>query len=126
VFWVPPTARWNFLKDNAKKPEIGKMIDDAMLAIEKENQSLKGVLPKNYARPELDKTRLGEIIDLISTIGLGDSENKGKDILAGYMKYFIGRFAGAEGKGGGEFYTPQCVVKFFVEMLGAIQRQQSV
>jgi len=117
VFWVPKEARWEYLKDNARKSEIGKMIDDAMVAIEKENPGLKGVLPKNYARPELDKVRLGEIIDLFSSIGLGDKESKKKDILGRIYEYFIGRFASAEGKGGGEFFTPRCIVKLLVEMI---------
>lgn len=117
VFWVPKEARWDYLKINAKKPEIGKLVDEAMIAIEKDNQSLKGVLPKNYARPDLDKVRLGELIDLISTIGLGDKESRSKDILGRVYEYFLGRFASAEGKGGGEFFTPQSVVKLLVEML---------
>lgn len=117
VFWVPPTARWEYLKANARKPEIGKMIDDAMIAIEKDNASLKGVLSKNYARPDLDKVRLGELIDMISTIGLGDRESRSKDVLGRVYEYFLGRFAGAEGKGGGEFFTPQSVVKLLVGML---------
>lgn len=117
VFWVPREARWDYLKANAKKPEIGKMIDDAMIAIEKDNPSLKGVLSKNYARPDLDKVRLGELIDLMSTIGLGDKESRSKDVLGRVYEYFLGRFAGAEGKGGGEFFTPQSVVKLLVEML---------
>ena len=117
VFWVPKDARWNFLKANAKKPEIGKMIDDAMIAIEKDNASLKGVLSKNYARPELDKVRLGELIDLVSTIGLGDKESRDKDVLGRVYEYFLGRFASSEGKGGGEFFTPTCIVKLLVEML---------
>ncbi len=117
VFWVPKEARWDYLKANAKKPEIGKMIDDAMIAIEKDNPSLKGVLAKNYARPDLDKVRLGELIDLMSTIGLGDKESRSKDVLGRVYEYFLGRFAGAEGKGGGEFFTPQSVVKLLVEML---------
>lgn len=117
VFWVPKEARWEFLKANAKKPEIGKMVDDAMIAIEKDNPSLKGVLSKNYARPDLDKVRLGELIDLVSTIGLGDKESRSKDVLGRVYEYFLGRFASAEGKGGGEFFTPQSVVKLLVEML---------
>lgn len=117
VFWVPKEARWDYLKINAKKPEIGKLVDEAMIAIEKDNKSLKGVLPKNYARPDLDKVRLGELIDLISTIGLGDKESRSKDILGRVYEYFLGRFASAEGKGGGEFFTPQSVVKLLVEML---------
>lgn len=117
VFWVPKDARWSFLQANAKKPEIGKLLDEAMVAIEKENPSLKGVLTKNYARPELDKTRLGELIDLIGNIGLGDKASRGKDVLGRVYEYFLGRFASAEGKGGGEYFTPQCVVKLLVEML---------
>lgn len=117
VFWVPQEARWEYLKVNAKKPEIGKMVDDAMIAIEKDNSSLKGVLPKNYARPDLDKVRLGELIDLVSTIGLGDKESRGKDVLGRVYEYFLGRFASAEGKGGGEFFTPQSVVKLLVEVI---------
>lgn len=117
VFWVPANARWGFLQSNAKKPEIGTLIDDAMIAIEKDNSSLRGVLNKNYARPDLDKTRLGELIDLISNIELIDKENKSKDILGRIYEYFLGRFADAEGKGGGEFFTPQCVVKTLVSMI---------
>jgi len=117
IFWVPTEARWSYLKENAKKPEIGKFIDDAMVAIEKENVSLKGVLPKDYARPSLNKERLGEIIDLMSSIGLGDKESKSKDILGRVYEYFIGRFASAEGKGGGEFFTPVSVVNLLVNMI---------
>jgi len=117
VFWVPEIARWDYLKQNAKKPEIGKIVDDAMIAIEKENPSLKGVLPKRYARPDLNKQRLGEIIDIFSSLGLGDKESKSKDLLGRVYEYFIGRFASAEGKGGGEFYTPASVVKLLVQMI---------
>ncbi|MGK9476347.1 type I restriction-modification system subunit M [Melioribacter sp. OK-6-Me] len=117
VFWVPKKARWEYLLENAKKTEIGRIIDDAMDAIEKENNSLKGVLPKIYARPALNKQRLGELIDLIGTIGLGDRENKSKDILGRVYEYFLGQFADAEGKKGGQFYTPQSIVKLLVEML---------
>lgn len=117
IFWVPEIARFEYLKQNAKKPEIGKIVDDAMIAIEKENHSLKGVLPKSYARPELNKQRLGEIIDIFSSLGLGDSQAKSKDILGRVYEYFIGRFASAEGKGGGEFYTPASVVKLLVAMI---------
>jgi len=117
VFWVTPEARWGYLQDNAKRAEIGRLIDDAMLAIEKENPRLKGVLPKNYARPDLDKARLGELIDLISTIGIGDEVSRKKDVLGRVYEYFISRFASAEGKGGGEFYTPAHVVRLLVEML---------
>jgi len=117
VFWVPKVARWPHLQAAAKQPTIGKAIDDAMVAIEKENPSLKGVLPKDYARPSLDKHRLGELIDLIGTIGLGDRASRSKDVLGRVYEYFLGRFASAEGKGGGEFYTAQSVVKLLVEMI---------
>lgn len=117
VFWVPKEARWPYLQANAKQPTIGKLIDDAMDAIERDNPSLKGVLPKDYARPTLDKQRLGELIDLIGTIGLGDTESRFKDILGRVYEYFLGKFASAEGKKGGEFYTPRCVVRLLVEMI---------
>ncbi len=95
----------------------GKLVDNAMVAIERDNPSLKGVLPKDYARPALDKQRLGELIDLISTIGLGDAESRSKDILGRVYEYFLGKFASAEGKKGGQFYTPRCIVRLLVEML---------
>src|SRR5579862_7316217 len=117
VFWVPKVARWPHLQDSAKQPAIGKLIDDAMVEIEKANPSLKGVLSKDYNRPSLDKHRLGELIDLIGTIGLGDAENRSKDVLGRVYEYFLGEFASAEGKKGGEFYTPRCVVKLLVEMI---------
>jgi type I restriction enzyme M protein len=117
IFWVPKVARWLHLQDHAKQPTIGKLIDDAMSAIEKENPTLKGVLLKDYARESLDKHRLGELIDLIGTIGLGDKESRSKDILGRVYEYFLGQFASAEGKKGGEFYTPRCVVKLLVEMI---------
>ena len=117
VFWVPGKARWSYLQKNAKQPEIGKIIDDAMELIEKENPSLKGVLPKDYARPTLDKRRVGELIDLIGTIGLGDYESRSKDILGRVYEYFLGEFASAEGKKGGQFYTPKSIVKVLVEMI---------
>lgn len=117
AFWVPKEARWEYLQKNAKKSEIGKLIDDAMDEIEKDNPSLKSVLPKNYARPALDKQRLGEMIDLIGTIGLGDKESRAKDILGRVYEYFLGQFADAEGKKGGQFYTPRSIVKILVEML---------
>lgn len=115
IFWVPKEARWGYLKDNAKDPKIGQIIDDAMILIEKENPTLKGVLDKRYARPELDKRRLGELIDLISTIRL--HKNGEKDLLGRVYEYFLGQFASSEGKGGGEFYTPTSVVKTLVEMI---------
>ena len=117
VFWVPKEARWSHLQANAKLPTIGTLIDDAMRAIEKDNESLKGVLPKDYARPALNKVMLGELIDLISGIALGEEGDRSKDILGRVYEYFLGQFAGAEGKRGGEFYTPRSVVRVLVEML---------
>jgi len=117
IFWVPKEARWSKLKSEAKQPTIGKVIDDAMLAIERDNPSLKGVLPKDYAHPRLDKQRLGQLIDLVGNIGLGDRENRSKDILGRVYEYFLSQFASAEGKKGGQFYTPRCVVRVLVEML---------
>ena len=117
VFWVPKTARWPYLQERAKRPEIGKLIDDAMAAIEKENPILRGVLPKDYARPSLDKQKLGELIDLVGGIGLGDRESRSKDVLGRVYEYFLSKFASAEGKKGGEFYTPRCVVRLLVEMI---------
>jgi len=117
VFWVPPAARWTYLQNSAKQATIGKIVDDAMVAIERDNTRLKGVLPKDYARPGLDKHRLGELIDLIGTIGMGDKASRSKDILGRVYEYFLGQFASAEGKKGGQFYTPQSVVRLLVEML---------
>ncbi len=117
VFWVPKEARWSHLQANAKQPSIGTLIDDAMRAIEKDNESLKGVLPKDYARPALNKVMLGELIDLISGIALNEEGDRSKDILGRVYEYFLGQFAGAEGKRGGEFYTPRSVVRVLVEML---------
>jgi type I restriction enzyme M protein len=154
VFWVPPGARWTYLQNSAKQPEIGKIVDDAMVAIERDNPRLKGVLPKEYARPALDKHRLGELIDLIGTIefiarvdsppgsarasraevgapaelslaaetpaqpyGSKNNSHCSKDILGRVYEYFLGMFASAEGKKGGQFYTPQSVVRLLVEML---------
>ena len=117
VFWVPKEARWPFLQGKAKQPEIGKFLDDGMVAIERDNPVLKNILPKYFARPTLDKTRLGELIDLISGIGLGTKEQKAKDVLGRVYEYFLSQFASAEGKKGGEFYTPQSVVRVLVSML---------
>ncbi len=117
VFWVPKEARWPHLQANAKQPTIGKLVDDAMVALERDNSRLKGVLPKDYARPALDKHRLGELIDLVGKIGLGDKENRAKDILGRVYEYFLTMFASAEGKNGGQFYTPSCVVRLLVGML---------
>ena len=117
VFWVPKAARWSRLQARAKQPSIGKDIDDAMLAIEASNASLKGVLPKDYARPALNKVMLGELIDLVSGIGMAEEADRSRDILGRVYEYFLGGFAGAEGKRGGEFYTPRSVVRLLVEML---------
>nr|NLR85750.1 SAM-dependent DNA methyltransferase [Rhizobium sp. P28RR-XV] len=117
VFWVPPTARWSHLQANAKQPSIGKMIDEAMIAIEKDNENLKGVLPKDYARPALNAVMVGELIDLISGIALGQEKGEARDVLGRVYEYFLGQFAGSEGKRGGEFYTPRSVVRVMVEMI---------
>jgi type I restriction enzyme M protein len=122
VFWVPQDARWSHLQANAKQPAIGKIVDDAMVAIERDNPRLKGVLPKDYARPGLDKHRLGELIDLIGTITLtaaseGEKTHRSVDLLGRVYEYFLTRFASAEGKNGGQFYTPSCIVRLLVGML---------
>lgn len=117
IFWVPKQARWSHLEANAPQPTIGKLIDDAMAAIEAENPTLKGVLPKDYNRPALDKVMLGELINLISGIALGVEGAKARDLLGRVYEYFLGGFAGSEGKRGGEFYTPRSVVRVLVEML---------
>ncbi len=117
IFWVPQEARWDYLQGHGKDPRIGQLVDAAMTAIERENPPLKGVLPKDFGRQALDKTRLGELIDLIGTIGLGDEDSRRKDILGRVYEYFLGKFASAEGKNGGQFYTPQCIVKLLVEMI---------
>lgn len=117
IFWVPKLARWSHLKANATHPTIGKLIDNAMAAIETENPPLKGVLPKDYNRPALDKLMLGELINLISGIALGMEDAKARDLLGRVYEYFLGGFAGSEGKRGGEFYTPRSVVRVMVEML---------
>jgi type I restriction enzyme M protein len=117
VFFVPQNARWNFLQSKAKQPEIGKFVDDAMDTIEKENPSLKGVLPKVFARQNLDPTSLGELIDLVGNIALGDAKARSADVLGHVFEYFLGEFALAEGKKGGQFYTPRSVVELLVEML---------
>lgn len=117
TFWVPKDARWSLLKANAKQPTIGQMVDEAMTAIERDNPSLKGVLPKDYARPGLDKTRLGQLVDMVSNIAVGDRASRSKDVLGRTYEYFLSQFASAEGKKGGEFYTPQCIVRLLVQML---------
>ncbi len=117
VFWVPKEARWSHLQGKAKQPTVGKLIDDAMLAIEGNNPSLKGVLPKDYNRPALNKVMVGELIDLVGGVAMHEEGAKAKDILGRVYEYFLGGFAGAEGKRGGEFYTPRSVVRVLVEML---------
>jgi type I restriction enzyme M protein len=117
IFWVPKEARWSHLQAGTRQGSIGFLIDDAMRAIEKDNESLKGVLPKDYARPALNKVMLGELIDLISGIALNKGNDKSRDVLGRVYEYFLGQFAGAEGKRGGEFYTPRSVVRTLVEML---------
>ncbi len=117
VFYVPQKARWSYLKVNAKKPEIGKILDEAMELIEKENPSLKGVLPKVYARGNLDPISLGGLIDLFSNVAFDEAKEKSADILGHVFEYFLGQFALAEGKKGGQFYTPRSVVELLVEML---------
>ena len=117
VFFVPPSARWSFLRSHAKQPTIGKTVDEAMDAIERENASLRDVLPKVFARGNLDPTSLGGLIDLISNIALGDAKARSADILGHVFEYFLGEFALAEGKKGGQFYTPRSVVELLVEML---------
>jgi type I restriction enzyme M protein len=117
IFWVPPEARWAHLKAQARQPTIGRIVDDAMAGIERDNPALKGVLPKDYARPALDKTRLGQLIDLVSNIKVGDEASRAKDVLGRVYEYFLSQFASAEGKKGGEFYTPRCVVKLLVEVI---------
>lgn len=116
IFWVPKEARWTYINENSKKPEIGQIIDKAMIAIEKENESLKGVLPKDFSRPGLDKSKLGGIIDIF-TFKVGDKESKKQDVLGRVYEYFIAKFASAEGKNAGEFYTPSSIVKLLVEMI---------
>ena len=117
VFFVPPVARWSYLHSRAKLPSVGKDIDNAMESIEKENPTLKGILPKVFARPNLDKTALGGLIDLIGNIALGDAASKSKDLLGRVYEYFLGEFANAEGKKGGQFYTPKSIVGLMVEMI---------
>jgi len=117
IFWVPQQARWSYLQAQAKSPRIGILIDEAMEAIERENPRLKGVLPRRYGREELDKRRLGELVDLLGGIGLGDAVSRSQDILGRVYEYFLGQFANAEGKKGGEFYTPQSIVQLLVAML---------
>jgi type I restriction enzyme M protein len=122
VFCVPADARWSYVQSNAKQPTIGKRVDDAMVALERDNPRLEGALPKDYARSGLDKHRLVELIDVIATIELtaaseGEKTHRSVDLLCRVYEYFLTRFASAEGKNGGQFYTPSCVVRCLVEML---------
>lgn len=117
IFWVPENSRWNYIAERSKQPEIGNIIDEALDNIEKENETLRGVLPKNYSRPELDKRILGEIVDLFTNINIGGTIEKEKDVLGRVYEYFLGKFAANEGKSGGEFYTPRSIVKLMVDMI---------
>lgn len=117
VFFVPAKARWSHLQSRAKQPEIGKYVDQAMDAIEKNNPSLKGVLPKVFARANLDPSNLGSLIDLVSNIALSDAKARSADVLGHVYEYFLGEFALAEGKQGGQFYTPKSIVQLLVQML---------
>lgn len=117
VFWVPLEARWANLKNQARQSTIGRLVDDAMEAVERDNPSIKGVLPRDYARTALDKQRLGQLIDLVSNIRVGDEESRSKDVIGRVYEYFLSQFASAEGKKGGEFYTPRCIVRLLVEMI---------
>ena len=121
VFWVPPEARWPHLQAQARQPTIGELVDAAMAGIERDNPALKGVLPKDYARPALDKQRLGQLLDLVSNIMVGDEDSRSRDVLGRVYEYFLSEFADAEGKKGGEFYTPRCVVRLLVEMIEPYQ-----
>lgn len=117
IFWVPPEARWSQIQAQAKRAEIAKLIDDALYAIERDNPKLKGKLPRDYARRGIPPHRMGELIDMISGIGLGDAHSRAKDVLGRVYEYFLGKFAAAEGKLGGEFFTPRSVVRLLVEMI---------
>ena len=117
IFWVPPEARWSRLAAQARQPAVGRLVDDAMAAIERDNPALADVLPRDYARPALDKQRLGQLIDMVGNIRVGDADARSRDVLGRVYEYFLSQFASAEGKKGGEFYTPRCVVRLLVEML---------
>ena len=121
IFWVPPEARWARLQSEARQPTIGRAVDDAMAAIERDNPALKDVLPKEYARPALDKTRLGQVVDMVSNIKVGGEDARATDVLGSVYEYFLEQFALAEGRKGGEFYTPRSVVRLLVEMLEPYQ-----
>ena len=123
IFWVPPEARWQYLKNHTRQPTIGRLVDDAMTAIERDNTALKDVLPKDYARPALDKTRLGQVVDMVSNIRVGGADARATDVLGNVYEYFLEQFALAEGRKGGEFYTPRSVVRLLVEDAGAVPGQ---
>lgn len=116
VFFVPEEARWANIAQAAHTPEIGQIIDSAMRAIERENDKLKDVLPKNFARPELDKRRLGDVVDLFTNVQMTDNKSE-KDLLGRAYEYCLQKFASMEGKNAGEFYTPSCIVRTLVEIL---------
>jgi type I restriction enzyme M protein len=120
IFWVPKEARWSHLEASAPQPTIGTLVDDAMTAIQRDNPSLKAVLPKDYARPGLDKQRLGQIINLVSDIALGSAADRAKDTLGRVYEYFLARFASAEGKSGGQFYTPSRLVEMLAPYKGRV------
>lgn len=117
IFWVPPEGRWPIIMAQARQATIGQIVDDVVASVERENPAIRDVLPKNYARPSLDKTRLGRVIDLISNMRVGDEQSRSLDVLGRVYEYFLSRFASAEGKKGGEFYTPRSVVRLLVQML---------
>ncbi len=117
IFWVPAEARWAYLQGHARQPDIGQLIDEAMVAIERDNPALDGVLPKDYARPALNQTRLGQVVDAVGNIKVGGAGAHATDVLGGVYEYFLEQFALAEGRKGGEFYTPRSVVRLLVEML---------
>ena len=117
IFWVPVEARWPNIKAQSKQPSIGQTVDAAMTVVEQDNKALEGVLPKDYGREALDKQRLGQVIDLVGNIDLGSAEARATDVLGRVYEYFLEQFALAEGRKGGEFYTPRSVVRLLVEML---------
>ena len=121
IFWVPPEARWRRLRDQARQPAIGRLVDDAMIAVERDNPALRDVLPKEYSREGLDKQRLGQVVDLVSNVQVGGAEAQANDVLGQVYEYFLEQFAIAEGRKGGEFYTPRSVVRLLVEMLEPYQ-----
>ena len=121
IFWVPREARWRRLQDQARQPTIGRLVDDAMIAVERDNPALRDVLPKEYSREGLDKQRLGQVVDLVSNVKVGGVKAQANDVLGRVYEYFLEQFALAEGRKGGEFYTPRSVVRLLVEMLEPYQ-----